>query len=262
MTALAEQVAAAAAVEARRLVHAAATLLGAEQAPDGVGVLEAIERAAQSSAAQIGLTAIAGVLDWAGAHTPARVPCPGAESADTAHSHGHDARLVARRPKTVRTLLGAVELVRGYYHCGACRRGFAPLDTRLGVVAGSLSPGLARAAALAGAEMPYAKSFQFIGTVTGLDLASTSTLARTTRAQGARAREVIEAEQQAATTTPRPVPAADDSGGMGLCYLVMDGTGAPMLPRECHGRVGKDGGRAGTREVKIGCLFTQSGLDP
>ena len=35
-----------------------------------------------------------------------------------------------------------------------------------------------------------------------------------------------------------------------------------MLPRECQGRTGKDGGKAGTREVKIGCLFTQTGCDP
>jgi len=110
--------------------------------------------------------------------------------------------------------------------------------------------------------MPYAKSFEFIATVSGLDLASTSTLARTTRAQGARARELITAEQAAATATPRPIPAATKDGGMGLCYLVMDGTGAPMLPRECAGRTGKDGDRAGTREVKIGCFFTQSGRDP
>jgi hypothetical protein len=48
---------------------------------------------------------------------------------------------------------------------------------------------------------------------------------------------------------------------MGLCYIVMDGTGAPVLPSETTGRAGKDGPRAGTREVKIGCFFTQSGLD-
>lgn len=254
MSVLAEQIGAAAAEEARRLVHAAAALLDADGPGEGVGVLEAIERAAQASAAQIGLAVITGVLDAAGAHSPPRVPCP--------VDAGHDARLVARRPRTVRTLLGPVELVRGYYHCRACRHGFAPLDTRLGVTGASLSPGLARACALAGAEMPYGKSFAFIGTVTGLDLASTSTLARATRAQGARARELIETEHRAATSAPRPVPAADESGGMGLCYLVLDGTGAPMLPRECAGRAGKDGARAGTREVKIGCFFTQTGLDP
>lgn len=170
---------------------------------------------------------------------------------------------MARRTKTVRTLLGSVEVTRGYYHCAGCRHGFAPLDARLGIAARSLSPGLARAAALAGAEMPYAKSFEFVATVTGLDLASTSTLARTTRAQGTRARALIAAGHTAAG--PGPVPAAY-TGGPDRCYIVLDGTGAPMLPCECADRPGKDpdtnGGKAGTREVKIGCLFTQTETDP
>lgn len=253
MSALAEEVAELAAEEARRLVHTAAGLI--HHGEDGV--LEAIERAAQHTAAQIGLAALAGVVDWAGTHTPARADCPDA---------GHGARLVARRTKTVRTLLGSIQTTRGYYHCGVCRHGFAPLDDRLGVAGTSLSPGLARACALAGAEMPYDKSRQFIATVTGLDLASTSTLARTTRAQGARARDLIAAEHAA----PGPVPGAF-TDGPDLCYIVLDGTGAPMLPSECADRPAKNPGmepgthpegRAGTREVKIGCFFTQTGRDP
>lgn len=114
--------------------------------------------------------------------------------------------------------------------------------------------------------MPYAKGFEFIATVSGLDLASTSTLARATRTQGSRARALIGAEHAAAATAgPRPIPGADTSGGLGLCYIVIDGTGAPMLPRECRDNgkdPGKRGGRAGTREVKIGCFFTQTGTDP
>jgi hypothetical protein len=229
---------------------------GAEHAQ--TGVLEAIERAAQSAAAQIGLAALAGVVDWAGVHTPARADCPGA-----GHGAGHGARLVARRTKTVRTLLGSIETIRGYYHCATCKQGFAPLDDRLGVSGTSLSPGLARACALAGAEMPYDTSRRFIATVTGLDLASTSTLARTTRAQGTRARALIATEH--AMTTPGLTPGIR-TGGPDLCYIVLDGTGAPMLPSQCAGRAGKDPtkheGRAGTREVKIGCFFTQSGCDP
>ena len=222
------------------------------------GLLEAIERAAQTSAARIGLAAVAGVLDWAGQDTPARARCP--------RDEGHTGRLVERRARTVRTLLGPVEVTRGYYHCATCAKqqvpgGFAPLDDRLKVTGSSLSPGLARAAALAGAEMPYARSFELIATVTGLDLASASTLARTTRREGARARALIDAAQQAAVATGHPVPPAEPQG-MGLCYIVLDGTGAPMLPRATAGRAGKDGPRAGTREVKIGCLFTQSALDP
>lgn len=259
---LADRVAALAAEEARRLVHTSAGLL-----TDGdQTVLAAIERAAQRSAAQIGLAVVAGVVDWAGTHSPARTSCPHPEHADPDHpGPGRGGRLVARRTKTVRTLLGTLEVSRGYYHCQACKRGFAPLDDRLGITGTSLSPGLARAAALAGAEMPYAKSFAFIATVTGLDLASTSTLARarTTRAQGGRARALIAAGHAAAG--PGPVPAAR-TGRPDLCYIVLDGTGAPMLPSECADRPGKDpainDGKAGTREVKIACLFTQTETDP
>ncbi|MGQ0467901.1 MAG: ISKra4 family transposase [Sporichthyaceae bacterium] len=254
---LAERVGELAAAEARRLVHTAAALMAGGEGEGANGVLEAIERAAQHTAASVGLAAVAGVLDWAGGQAPARTPCPDA---------GHPARLVARRTKTVRTLLGAVETTRGYYHCADCKRGFAPLDDRLGTTGTGLSPGLARACALAGAEMPYDTSRRFIATVTGLDLASTSTLARTTRAHGSRARDLIAAEHAAATAAPAPVPAAS-TGGPDLCYVVLDGTGAPMLPGECTGRAGKDpdrhpDGRAGTREVKIGALFTQTHRDP
>ncbi len=255
---MADRVAELAAEEARRLVHTAAELVGRGDQHGEGGVLEAIERAAQSSAAQIGLAALAGVVDWAGAHTPARICCPATGHADTDQT----ARLVARRTKTVRTLLGSLETTRGYYHCRTCRHGFAPLDARLGITGTSLSPGLARACALAGAEMPYDKSRQFIATVTGLGLASTSTLARTTRAHGARARDLIAAEH----TAPGPVSGVG-TDGPDLCYIVLDGTGAPMLPSECADRAGKDpakhpDGRAGTREVKIGCLFTQTHRDP
>lgn len=223
-------------------------------------MLEKIERAAQHTAAQIGLAALTGVLDWAGAHTPARTACPHPDHAEGPEA-GRAARLVARRTKTVRTLLGSIQTTRGYYHCSTCRHGFAPLDARLGITGTSLSPGLARACALAGAEMPYDKSRQFIATVTGLSLASTSTLARTTRNQGARARDLI-----AEHTPPGPVPGID-TDRPDLCYIVLDGTGAPMLPSECVDRPGKDptkhpDGRAGTREVKIGCLFTQTHRDP
>lgn len=156
-------------------MHAAAELT----AHVSDGVLEAIERAAQATTARIGLAAITGVIGWAADHlgqqARAGVLCPAC---------GGPARYAGWRTKTIRTLLGTVQTSRGYHACRACRQGFALLDVRLGTQRTSLSPGLARAAALAGSEMPYAKSFDLIATVTGLDLASTSTLARTTRAAG------------------------------------------------------------------------------
>lgn len=42
----------------------------------------------------------------------------------------------------------------------------------------------------------------------------------------------------------------------------MDGTGVPCVPAATRDRAGKQpDGRAATREVKLACLFTQSGLD-
>lgn len=47
----------------------------------------------------------------------------------------------------------------------------------------------------------------------------------------------------------------------GMCVAI-DGTGVPMVPSETRDRPGKDGvGPAKTREVKLGCIFTQTGLD-
>lgn len=245
--------------EVTRLVGMCVDLVddATDAAGEGGGVLAAIEQAAQQTGAGIGLAAIAAVLDYATTLTPGhRVECPNGGS-----GCGHRVRLVARRSKTVRTLVGSVDVERGYYSCRDCRRGFAPVDGLLGVVGTSLSPGLVRASAVAGREMSYAKSGELITTVTGLDLASTSTLARATRAQGRKARALLDSEH-AAARPGEPAGVGADSGLPDKCYVVMDGTGAPMLPSEVVGRQGKDGGRAGTREVKIGCFFTQTGLDP
>ena len=47
-----------------------------------------------------------------------------------------------------------------------------------------------------------------------------------------------------------------------ILYIEMDGTGVPLVAVETIGRPGKDGAeRARTREVKLGCVFTQSRLD-
>ena len=47
-----------------------------------------------------------------------------------------------------------------------------------------------------------------------------------------------------------------------LLYIEMDGTGVPVVAAETAGRVGKTPGRPPrTREVKLGCFFTQTATD-
>ena len=44
-----------------------------------------------------------------------------------------------------------------------------------------------------------------------------------------------------------------------ILYVQMDGTGVPVVKKETEGRKGKtDGQPAHTREVKLGCVFTQT----
>jgi hypothetical protein len=47
-----------------------------------------------------------------------------------------------------------------------------------------------------------------------------------------------------------------------ILYVQMDGTGVPVVKKETEGRQGKtDGQPAHTREVKLGCVFTQTTWD-
>jgi len=45
-----------------------------------------------------------------------------------------------------------------------------------------------------------------------------------------------------------------------VLYIEMDGTGIPVVAAETEGRAGKNGERAHTREVKLGCVFSQTSL--
>lgn len=58
---------------------------------------------------------------------------------------------------------------------------------------------------------------------------------------------------EAEPAQPSPVP---------VMYVCADGTGVPMMRGELEGRKGRQpDGSARTREVKLGCVFTQHGAD-
>ena len=103
------------------------------------------------------------------------------------------------RPKTITTVLGAVTLQRAWYHCAACRAGFAPRDRQLGLLAdGALSPGLAEMAALAGAEVSFARAAALLVGLAGVTV-SARTIERSAESAGAAARAAAGAEAAAIT---------------------------------------------------------------
>jgi hypothetical protein len=224
----------------------AAGMLGSGAA---LGVLEQAMRAALATAGAALLQAVLDEQDdgYCGPH--AACGC------------GGQAVSAGSRPKAVTTVLGPVTLRRAWYHCAACKRGFAPRDRQPGLLSGgTLSPGLAEMTALAGAEVSFARAAGLLSRLAGITV-SPRTVERSAEASGAAARAATAAEasairQRRIAPLPPPGPLPD------MLYVEVDGTGVPVRPGETEGRQGKsEDGTAGTREVKLARLFTVSTLD-
>jgi hypothetical protein len=214
----------------------------------GLGVLEQAMRAALAAA---GARLLEGVLAGGGdGYAGPHVKC----------GAGHQAGYAGSRPKTVSTVLGPVQVMRAWYHCRECERGFAPRDEQLGVAGTSLSPGLAEMIARAGAEVPFGKAAALVKDLAGVAV-SARTVERSAEASGAAARAAASAEAAAIRArTVVPLPPAEPVPDM--LYAEVDGTGVPVRASETEGRPGKDGDKqAGTREVKLARFFTVSRLD-
>jgi hypothetical protein len=215
----------------------------------GLAVLEEAMRAALVSAGAALLQAVLEEQDdgYCGPHAA----CAGC---------GGRAGYAGSRPKTVATVLGAVTLRRAWYHCAACRAGFAPRDAQLGVAGTAASPGLAEMIALAGAEVSFGRAAGLLSGLAGVTV-SAKTVERSAEASGAAARAAAEAEA-AAIRERRTAPLPPRGPLPDMLYVETDGTGVPMRSGETAGRRGKgEDGSAGTREVKLARFFTVSALD-
>jgi hypothetical protein len=178
-----------------------------------------------------------------------RVPC----------GNGHEAVFASYRGKVIDTVLGAVTVIRAWYHCAACGHGLAPRDGELGAAGASMSPGLAAMTDRAAAAVPFARAAGLLEDLAGVRLTA-KRVERAAEAGGAalaaavRDRAALIASRKLAPLPPSPPP--------DKLYAVIDGTGVPMTSRETAGREGKgEDGRARTREVKLAVFFTQGKLD-
>ncbi len=172
---------------------------------------------------------------------------------------GHQGGFVSYRSKIVDTVLGPIRVDRAYYHCAPCGRGVLPKDDELGLTGGSLSPGLRAMVARTGAAAPFAKASTLLSELAGITL-TTKRVERSAEADGQQLAARIDAEA-AAILSGQLVPFTATTPVAKL-YIAVDGTGVPMVAAETKGRAGKaPDGRAHTREVKLGVLFTQTNVD-
>lgn len=147
------------------------------------------------------------------------------------------------------TLFGPLTLRRNYYHAADIGTGRYPLDAAL-KLAGPYTPALARLMSRAGAQTGFESGSEDLRVYGGLAIQGRQ-IHRLMQTIGPAVQRAVEAAP--AETSPAPIP---------VLYVEVDGTGAPMVPAALAGRKGKQpDGTAKTREVKLGCVFTQHGTD-
>jgi hypothetical protein len=170
---------------------------------------------------------------------------------------GHQARFVEYRAKGVTTVLGEVKIDRGYYHCARCHSGVIPKDEELDISGTSFSPGVQRMIGRVGAKGSFEEGRCDIKELAGIEV-KTKEVERISEGIGEQVQAWATMERQLVQQGKLiPMKAA-----VPKFYIEMDGVQVPVIPRETEGRRGRDGTeRAKTREAKLGCVFTQTGVD-
>jgi len=164
-----------------------------------------------------------------------------------------------RRGKGLLTTLGPVPFARSLYQCGQCHEGRFPDDERLDIINTTYSPGVRRLMARAGSQTQFEQAAEDLLCYAGLKIEPRE-IERVAEDVGRQVERWLSEEQEQIVhpgVSAPPKLQADTK-----FYVSFDGTGVPVRKSELIGRPGKQAdGSARTREAKLGCVFTQAGLD-
>jgi hypothetical protein len=161
------------------------------------------------------------------------------------------------KDKPLTTILGEVPYRRSMFQCPACGETRYPGDEELDVVGTTRSPGLRRMMARVGSQSTFKDGREDLRVYAGIEVSAKDV---------ERVAENIGQEMETwSNEEPKEVLAQEPSSGaktIPIMYVCYDGTGVPMTRTELAGRKGKQpDGSALTREVKLGCVFTQTTTD-
>jgi len=211
--------------------------------------LEAIEMAVRSAMHHAGAAALTELLQF---------PAPAADQRRLPCSCGRQAHYRELRSKPALTAVGKVEVSRPYYMCSHCHAGQFPVDVELDIEDTEFSPGVRRMQALVGQETPFDHGRQQMKLLADLEV-NTKAVERTAEAIGEDIAAREQQQIQRAVQLDLPMVVGEL---VPILYVEMDGTGVPVVKKETVGRQGKNEGQpAHTREVKLGCVFTQTKWD-
>lgn len=164
------------------------------------------------------------------------------------------------RQKLLQTVLGPVRFARSRYVCPECGAAEYPGDDLLGVAGTGFSPGLRRLMTRAGCRGDsFAEAAEDLRIYAALQL-DAKDVERVAKTTGRLIDDWMRAQGSAALMGVTPEAPSEDP--IPILYVSLDGTGAPMRKSELVGVRGKaKDGQAKTREVKLGCVFTQTKRD-
>ena len=136
------------------VVDRMAEILAVEMEQAGVdeeGIME-VEDTLRAVLQKVGQKALGKYLSRAEPAQPKAVAC----------GCGGEAGYVCRRAAVVVSVFDKVSYRRRYYVCPACSCGQAPLDQRMGLAPGQVTPGLAKLLALAGVEVAFEEGCRLV----------------------------------------------------------------------------------------------------
>jgi hypothetical protein len=211
--------------------------------------LEAAEMLVRSAMHHAGATVLTKLLQFS---------VPAADQRTIACCCGHSAHYRELRSKPVLTVVGMVEVSRPYYLCLHCHTGQFPADVELDIEKREFSPGVRRMQAVVGQDAAFDHGRQQMKLLADLEV-TTKAVERTAEAIGEDIATAEQKEIQRAVQLDLPMVLGE---AVPILYVQMDGTGIPVVKKETVGRQGKTEGQpAHTREVKLGCVFTQTTWD-
>ncbi|MDR2728793.1 MAG: ISKra4 family transposase [Chitinispirillales bacterium] len=166
-------------------------------------------------------------------------------------------RNLGHREKQIVTLLGSCDYSRNYYGCD-CGKHAIPKDDALNVSGTKFTQTVKRVTAQIAASDSFRDTSANLKYLCGIEV-SAKEAERIAEDVGA---EIIAVKQEEIAYSLTELNPAEPETPIEILYIEYDGTGVPVRKQELAGVKGKQpDGTAKTREMKTGCIFTQSGLN-
>jgi hypothetical protein len=136
--------------------------------------------------------------------------------------------------RTVRTLVGDLEIERPYFYCRYCREGTYPLDAALGLSSGQIQLDVQQAAADLATELPYETASALLARLSGITVSSERL--HTLTNQVAEGLSVLDVAPSRDAFDQRVAQVAAGRFRRPVLVLGIDGAYVPSRPESARGR--------------------------